>query len=166
MFKLSKSLLHFKKKIISLMLILFTVFLIYGCSEIVNVAGITLNALTASNGKEIQILIQVTNSENQLVRYFNISIKENYNNKCLSTCKFTNNTSPISFNLPDEQINSIPPGTTQISISAEYPGYGKFEKQIDINEFNIKQIVFIDFNVGQIPDNIEKAPLLKYSECR
>jgi hypothetical protein len=141
------------------------IFLAAGCSEVVNIAGIFINRLNIQEPGSKVIIVSVKNADSIFIPNFEITVKENYGNKCITGSRFSNFQYPVIINLPDEQINTIPPEAAALIFSIYHPLTGELMQEVLIDKFNSGEVFEVNFVLSLKPDEVKRFPILKYKGC-
>ncbi len=136
-----------------------------GCNELINLSGVYLNRISNSNELSGRILVSVKNSDGKVIPNIKISIIEDKDSLMITPSQFTSNTIQ-QFIFPDEQINSIRPESNNLIILAEHPYYGIFERSVRLADLWNDSLLFVEYELDNIPDTIDTAPIGLYKKLK
>lgn len=154
------------KKMRNRLKIILLLFILYpGCNEIIDIAGVMVNRLNIQDPRPKEIIVSVKNSDSIFLPGFEITIKENYSFKCITSPKFTNSLLPVRFNLPDEQIEIVPENASGVSVFIFHPDFGKLMQEISKDNLSSSGRFQINF-IFDIPvENLPKLRKSAYTGC-
>lgn len=133
-----------------------------GCNDFIDLTGKFINRLNDSQNLNTSISITAYNLQTQQLPNILISIANDHDSVLITTPKFTTENGFITFSLPEEQINSIPEGATNIVIIAEHPLLGIMYNSIPMEEVYENTGITREFIMDIDPSELSKKNIHEF----
>mgnify|MGYP003544600244 FL=1 len=145
-------------------LIYFFFFFIFfsGFNECIVLTGRFINRLNDPKNLNTSVKITAYNLQTQQLPNILISIANAHDSVLITTPKFTTENGFITFSLPEEQINSIPEGATNIIIIAEHPLLGIMYNSIPMEEVYENTSITREFIIDIDPSELSKKNIHEF----